>query len=199
MGSGHKIFRRIPKEVKKDLLWWKKFLPEYNDVSIMFLEEWSSPDGIFSSDACLEGFGAISSNQYFHAVFPSSVTENHLHINCLELLAIVVAVKIWGHQFKGKKILIFCDNEASVQVINSGASRDSFMQKCLRELCYIEAIFQFDIRAKHIVGEDNRIADYLSRWHSHQRFQDLFKSSVNLSKYEEVIVSETCFSFLSNW
>jgi hypothetical protein len=42
-----------------------------------------------------------------------------------------------GGTFQGKKILIFCDNEASVKVINSGSSKDAFMQDCLRELCYM--------------------------------------------------------------
>jgi hypothetical protein len=56
------------------------------------------------------------------------------------------------HHYKEKKILFFCDNEASVKVINSGSSKDAFMQDCLRELCYIAAVFQFDIRAKHIFG-----------------------------------------------
>jgi hypothetical protein len=37
VGSEHNIFRRIPKGVKKDLLWWHKFLPGYNGVSIMSL------------------------------------------------------------------------------------------------------------------------------------------------------------------
>ena len=62
VGSGYKINRRIPKDAKKDLLWWPKFLPGYNGVSIMSLENWSSPDEDLSSDTCLDGFGAISSN-----------------------------------------------------------------------------------------------------------------------------------------
>ena len=96
VGSGHKIFRKIPKEVHKDLLWWHRFLPFYNGVSMMFLEDWTAPDEIFSSDSCLDGFGAVSSNQFFHSRFPSFITQNQLHINSLELLAVVIAVKLWG-------------------------------------------------------------------------------------------------------
>ena len=33
--------------VKKDLLWWHRFLPFYNGVSMMLTEEWSEPDEIF--------------------------------------------------------------------------------------------------------------------------------------------------------
>ena len=79
VGSGHKIFRRIPKDVKKDVLWWHKFLPGYNGVSIMSLENWSSPDEVLSSGACLDRFGAISSNQFFHALCPSFIKEKQLY------------------------------------------------------------------------------------------------------------------------
>jgi hypothetical protein len=68
-------------------------------------ENWSSPDEDLSSDASLDGFGAISSNQFFHALFPSFIKENQLHINCLELLAIIIATNIGDHKLKGKKYL----------------------------------------------------------------------------------------------
>ena len=35
----------------------------------MSIIEWSNPDEHFSCDACLEGLDAISSDQYFHAIF----------------------------------------------------------------------------------------------------------------------------------
>ena len=41
-------------------------------------------------------------------------------------------MKIWGKQFGGKKILVYCDNGASVKVLNSGLTKDEFMQCCLR-------------------------------------------------------------------
>lgn len=197
-GNGHKIFRRIPSEVHKDLLWWHKFLHSYNGISIMFLEEWSRPDEVFSSDACLQGFGAISSNQFFHGNFPPSVVSG-AHINGLELFAIVLAVKVWGYQFHGKKIMIFCDNEASVQVINSGSSKDSFMQNCLRELCYVAAIHEFQIRARHIEGDNNRLADCLSRWDMDKKYPSQFLSSIDMTKFEEVSVSESQFTFQNEW
>jgi hypothetical protein len=71
----------------------------------MSFENWSSPDEVLSSDASLDAFGAISSNQFFHALFPSFIKENQLHINCLELLAIIIATNIWGHKLKGKTYL----------------------------------------------------------------------------------------------
>jgi hypothetical protein len=49
-------------------------------------------------------------------------SKNHLHINCLQLLVVIVAVKIWGKKLKGKKLFIFCNNEDSVTVVNSHQS-----------------------------------------------------------------------------
>jgi hypothetical protein len=81
------------------------------------------------------------------------------------MLVVIVTVHIWGKKLKGKTLLIFCDNEASVTVINSGSTKDSLMQNCLRDLCFVEATHEFEVRAKLIAGEENRFADYLSRWH----------------------------------
>ena len=69
----------------------------------MSLENCSSPDEDLSIDSCLDGFGAISSNQFVHALFPSFSKENQLHINCLELLAIVIATKYGVIRLKGNK------------------------------------------------------------------------------------------------
>jgi hydroxyacyl-ACP dehydratase HTD2-like protein with hotdog domain len=51
----------------------------------------------------------------------------------------------------------------AIQTLNSGSTKDSFMQNCLRELCFVEATHEFEVRAKHIAGEENRLAVYLSR------------------------------------
>jgi hypothetical protein len=38
------------------------------------------------------------------------------------------------------------------------------MQNCLREICFYAANLQFEVKAKHNSGENNRLPDYLSRW-----------------------------------
>jgi hypothetical protein len=63
-------------------------------------------------------------------------------------------MKTGRKQFGGKKVLVYCDNEASVKVLNSGFTKDEFMQCCLREICFIAATHEFEIRAKHIAGKE---------------------------------------------
>jgi hypothetical protein len=45
-------------------------------------------------------------DQFFHAIFPPFLTEQNLHINCLELLTIVVSLRTWGKYMTGKRILL---------------------------------------------------------------------------------------------
>jgi len=198
-GNRNWIFRKIPSEVLKDLKWWHFYLQTYNGITMMSINEWSKPDEHVSFDACLDGLGAIGSDKYFNAVFPSFIPDFHLHINSLELLTIVVSLKMWGKHFMGKKIVVYCDNEASVTVLNTGFSRDMFMQSCLRETCYLAAVHGFEIRARHIVGVENRAADYLSRWYSNYKNTVNFKSCIEGGNYREVEVLEEFFMFSHDW
>jgi hypothetical protein len=189
----------IPVYVKKDLLWWSEFLPLYNGVSMMAIEEWSSPDGVFACDACLDGCGGMFEGQYFHALFPCFVREQGLDINCLELLTICVCLRVWRADLCGKRITVKCDNNTSVIVLNSGASRHPFLQSCLREICFLAAIHQFEIRGVHIEGSKNRVPDLLSRWFQYPKARVEFAEATRDLDCREVLVEASMFSFSHNW
>ena len=146
---GKKSAQPIPSYVKLDLLWWSLFLPCFNGISMMLLEEFSEPDQVFSCDACPTGCGGILGLEVFHEEFPPFIIQQQLHINALELLTIVVALKVWGKRLRGKKVLILCDNMSSCNVINRGASKDPFHQSCLREISFIAARNDFVIKTQH--------------------------------------------------
>jgi hypothetical protein len=74
---------------------------------------------------CFQQRHAVQNSCTEIVVYPTLQKQN--------LFSIVVAVHIWDDTFQGKKIFFFCDNEASVKVINSGSSKDAFMQDYLRE------------------------------------------------------------------
>jgi hypothetical protein len=108
--NGNWIFCKIPSQLMKSLKWWHFYLQTYNGITMISTNKWPNPDEHISCDACLEGLCAISLDQYFPAVFPSFIQDLHLHINSLELLTIVVSLKMWGKNFTGKKIVMYCDN-----------------------------------------------------------------------------------------
>ena len=193
----------ITEEFKKDIIWWLTYLPQFNGISMIPDTNFTAPDAVFSCDACITGCGGIrlvkDSVLYFHTEFPDFIQALKLHINALELLTIIVACKLWGSEWSGKSINIYCDNMASVIVINSGRSRDKFMLQCLRELCYISAIGQFKIRAIHLNTKQNRPADILSRWHLDVKNPQEFKHRFKDFELVHHTVPENQFKFSHTW
>ena len=60
-------------------------------------------------------------------------------------------------------MLLHCDNEAAVVVLNVGYSYDSLIMHLLRALFFIKAHFDLDVRVTHIPGKDNGVADATCR------------------------------------
>ena len=101
--------------------------------------------------------------QYFHTPFPPFILEGGYSINALEIFAVTVSVRLWGRQYAGKKILIYCDNEQAVSAINSGKTRETLVGTCVRQLWLEVSTFGFQLKAVHLPGVENRLADSLSR------------------------------------
>lgn len=189
----------IPPECKKDIFWWRTFMASYNGVSMMLMEAWSAPDELLATDACLVGGGGWCEGEFFHSSFPPFTFELGLHINDLELLVIVVALKLWKNKFRGKRILVQCDNKTSVDVLNSGRARSSFFNSCLREVAFVAAQWDFEIKAVHIPGVSNRIPDLLSRWDLEPSARTEFEVRTEGFRVRERFVSSGLFRFSHDW
>lgn len=193
------VTHKIPNYVKKDLVWWQNFLPRYNGISLMSYEEWSSPDEIFSSDSCLSGCGGFWKGAYFHSVFPEEIMQNNWHISALEMLSIIVCLRLWGSYFKGLKIIVFCDNEAVCTVINTGKTKCEILQEFLREICFLAAVYEFELRTVHLTSSENRICDHLSRWHEDVKHSLSFLDLTKSFHLKEYYADEGHFKLLNNW
>ena len=89
----------------------------------------------------------------------------------------VMGCVIWGRQWRNQRVTAHCDNEAAVNVINSGYSSDPQMMQLLRSLFFITAWHSITIRAVHIPGRDNTLADAISRNHMELFFQQAPQAS----------------------
>ena len=58
---------------------------------------------------------------------------------------------------------MFCDNAAVVSTLSSGKVKDRLLAGILRDIWFVAASFDFELRAIHLSGEENRAADLLSR------------------------------------
>jgi len=60
-------------------------------------------------------------------------------------------------------------------------------------------LYEFKIKAVHIPGIDNRLADYLSRWHLNEEHANLFKDCTKYIALNEHFVRKEDFEFVNNW
>ena len=47
----------------------------------------------------------------------------------------------------------------SVFVINQGRTKSRFLKACLREICFLCAVNECELKAVHIEGKENRLPD----------------------------------------
>ena len=108
----------LTEEFKQDLQWFNRFLPVFNGVSFFNY----IPSKVIHLDACPTGLGAIYDQQVY--ALPLSSIWQTQNIAYLEMINILVALKVWHAQWAGTRILIKCDNQAVVAVLNNGKTRD---------------------------------------------------------------------------
>ena len=52
-----------------------------------------------------------------------------------EMLNIIVAVRVCSHSWSGNSILIYCNNQAVVSVLNSGKTHDMILAALTHNIC----------------------------------------------------------------
>ncbi len=116
------------------------------------------------------------------------------------MVTLTLAVKLLCSKLSGTRLTLLCDNEATVAVVNSGHSKDSFMQACLRELCFYTALYQLEIRVVHVHGIQNRIPDILSRWKSTSDPEFWFNElTCGRKKMFRIPINDGMFTFDNDW
>ena len=152
-----------------DLAWFNNFLQVYNGVT--FYDQVPSNIEVHL-DACLTGLGGHFGNMIYTLPIPLGFQQ--YDITQLEMINIVVAAKIWASHWSNKKIRIYSDNMAVVQVLTTGKARDQMLATCARNIWLIAAINNIQFQFSHIPGKNNNLADLLSRWHIiHNRLDKL--------------------------
>ena len=161
-----------------DLRWWNTLFENWNGRSLFLLPEWEkSPDFVVTSDAAGSiGFGAFYQNDWFAQIW--SVDSLSLNIAIKELIPVVIAAKLWGFQWKRKRIEFQSDNMAVVCCLKTGSCKNRHLAFLLRELTILAITNSFTFTATHIEGVKNRKADALSRF----ELQDFFRECPDMNR-----------------
>ena len=181
---------------RQDLRFFLDFLPQYNGVRI--LDKANLPyQAHIELDACLTGCGATIGHQYYSEVFPQWVVQQSHTIAHLEMLNVVVALKVWQQDWSGKRIRIEGDNSNTCLALQTGRSRDQFLQHCVREVFLIAAANDIEIVAVHRPGVTLVRADALSRAPLSRTHRDWVERDECLQRAERIRVPPEYFELLS--
>ncbi len=121
-----------------------------------------SRHAVVFTDASSTGWGATYNGHAVSGVWTGP--QLHWHINCLELLAVRLALSRLRGRLQRKDVLVRTDNTATVAYINrQGGLRSRRMSQLARHLLLWSQKHLRSLRAIHIPGVFNRAADELSR------------------------------------
>lgn len=165
----------ITEDLKMDLSWWinsvagqdRKIFRQGTEIDIY-------------TDASNLGWGGCLNGQSINGRW--SVVEKLLHINALELKAILLTLKSFTHQIRGKDIKVFCDNTTAINYDNEIGGTKSLVCNDIGidiwEWCVENKAW---ITCSHIPGKDNTRVDAASR-----KFNDQHEWKLNENIFREL-------------
>ena len=148
----------LPEEARRDLSWW--MVKDHLLTGVQFGTP--APDLHLYSDASSSGWGAHLLDQNVSGVW--SDQEKLLHINLLEMKALLLGLQAFQDDVSGRHVTAMCDNSTVVAYVNKQGGTVS-RALCLltsRLLRWTES-FEVHLDARYLPGENNVLADVLSR------------------------------------
>ena len=141
-------FITLTEEANRDIKWFKKFLPIFNGKSF-FVKRYFHHE--IQLDACLTGIGAVCKNEIYAQKFPENFKD--MHISCLEMMNILVAIRVWATAWAGKNVEIHCDNASVVSVLIFGKTKDPDLATISRNIFMLCSKFDIYFHISHIEGK----------------------------------------------
>ena len=156
------------------------------------------PEMLLFSDASLDGWGAHLQELVASGVWTE--TDQGLHINLLEMRAVLLALQAFQDRLMGHRVVLMSDNTTVVSYINKqGGTVSSSLYLLVRQVLTWAEFNSVSIVGRFVPGRRNVLADQLSRqgqvisteWTLHSRILqgvfgswgtpmvDLFATSLN--------------------
>jgi hypothetical protein len=79
------------------------------------------------------------------------------------MFAVYAALFTYRRLLRHSSVLFFVDNETDVHILNRQATRSARLAGLLREIYTISLQYNICVSARHRSGQDNVLADFLSR------------------------------------
>ena len=163
-GASHKQNIYFNRDFHADIDCFIQFLPSFNGITFIGKNAVDDTQSLFL-DASLTGMGAVW-RDHVYATPTREIPGFVLTIVHLEMFNVLLALRVWGREWRHSSVKYFCDNHSVVQVVRTGKTRDPLLALCIRNIWLQAAVYDINLVIEHIAGKDNRIADTLSHIHS---------------------------------
>ena len=187
----------LSREIRKDFLWWENFIDVFSGVEII-----PAPTASLAvyGDACVQGGGSWypAVGEYFSMLFPDYMCSPDTPIHIKEFVIVILCVRLWGEQWSGQRIVIYCDNDSVCDTCCYQKPKDLKMQQLLREFLYWVCKYNFFPIVHKIGTKENCHADYISRVYD-QANTDKYFESCGYKNQSKVKIPLSWFSFKAEW
>ena len=159
---------RVNAEIRDDLSMWLTFLSHPTVFCRPFLDFSNvivaDEVDLYTDASGRIGMGGICGSAWMYQLWDSAfIKKYNPSIEYLELYAVTAAVLAWIHLFKNKRIILFCDNQSVVNMINLTTTSCKNCMVLIRMIVLKGLMENVRIFGRHVKGKDNTYADSLSR------------------------------------
>ena len=140
----------------------------------------------------------VDISEYFSGFFPLPLQDPQVPIHVKEFLCLIISVKIWGPEWRGKRVRIYCDNDAVCDVVTYNKPKDAKMQSLLREFLFFVCHFNFCPVVSKIGTKENLVADFLSRNFNSNDASDFFARN-SLGSLKNIPLIDSMFDWQADW
>ena len=110
------------------------------------------------------GCGGICFDEWFILQWNEDfIRKNQPSIAFLELYALTAGLLIWLKKFENQKIIVYCDNQSVVNMINKNVSSCQNCMVLIRMVVFHMMLYNVKVQVQYVRSKDNTYADLLSR------------------------------------
>ena len=155
---------RLPAWAKADLQLWLHFLKAYNGVTFFRDLDWvDNTELSLYTDSSNIGLGLYFNGKFAYSTWPANTDKWLISTAFMEIFPIAICLLLWAEQLTNKKVLFYCDNKSTVQIINNLSSSCPQIMKVVRCIVLTTLKYNVTLRSVHLPGKKNVLCDSLSR------------------------------------
>ena len=163
---------RVDSEMKEDCRIWLSFLTHGSShvINRPFVDlhkfKTSETLNFYTDSSAAEdlGFGCVFGHRWFFGRWEQDFTRTRKpSIAYLELAALCFAVLTWSSLIRNKRIIIYCDNQSVVHMVNNMTSRCRNCMILIRHLALDCLLNNRRVFVRYVASKSNYLADSLSR------------------------------------